>query len=68
MPLIRCPNCAQRQLVTAQLIGGTVGCTRCERTFLATAQTAAGYVRECTYVAGAIVTGTIVSWMLLRPH
>lgn len=68
MPLIRCPRCAQRQLVTDQVIGDTVGCSRCDRTFVAEPLTTASHFREVTYFAGAILIGAIVSWMLVRPN
>ena len=66
MPLTRCPKCAQRQLVSEQVIGQVIGCSRCERAFAATPLTDLARLRDLVMVAAALAVGGIVTWIVLR--
>ena len=66
MPLTRCPKCAQRQLVSDEVIGHLVGCSRCERTFMAEPVSSLGQLRDLLMVAAALAVGGIVAWFMLR--
>ena len=66
MPLTRCPKCAQRQLVTETVIGHLVGCSRCDRTFLAQPMSGLGHLRDLIMVAAALAVGGMVAWFMLR--
>ena len=66
MPVTRCPRCAQRQLVAAEVIGKLIGCSRCERTFTAGAERGLGRLRDLVMVAAALAVGGMVAWMLMR--
>ena len=66
MPLTRCPKCAQRQLVTDEMMDHLVGCSRCERTFIAQPVTSLGQLRDLIMVAAALAVGGIVAWFMLR--
>jgi hypothetical protein len=66
MPLTRCPKCAQRQLVSEQVIGQVIGCSRCERPFTASPLTELARLRDLIMVAAALAVGGIVTWIVLR--
>jgi len=66
MPLIRCPKCAQRQLVSEPMIGHLVGCSRCERTFMAQPLSSLGQLRDLLMMAAALTVGGLVAWFILR--
>jgi hypothetical protein len=66
MHLTRCPKCAQRQLITETVIGQTIGCSRCERTFTARPLSGLGHLRDVVYVTAALVIGGVVAWLLMR--
>jgi hypothetical protein len=65
MPVTRCPRCAHRQVVAAEVIGEIVGCPRCERTFPAVALSGVGRARDLLMVLAALVVGGVVAWLLL---
>ena len=66
MPVTRCPRCAQRQLVSAEVIGQLIGCSRCERTFTASSVSGLGQIRDLIMVAAALAVGGVVAWILMR--
>jgi DNA-directed RNA polymerase subunit RPC12/RpoP len=66
MPATRCPYCAQRVLIADAVIGQTVACSRCERTFEAKAQSKTSRLGEVLLVLAAITVGAIVAWLIMR--
>ncbi len=66
MPVTRCPRCAQRQLVAAEVIGKLIGCSRCERTFTAASEGGFGRLRDLVMVAAALAVCGVVAWILMR--
>ena len=67
MPIARCPKCGGRQLIDAHVVGQSVACIKCERSFVARAQggfNVGGVVLTCCAIAG----GVAASWYFIRPH
>ena len=66
MPIVHCPYCAQRVVVDGLVPGEIVGCSRCEKTFIAVPQSPARRLGELLLVAAALAVGLIVGWLILR--
>ena len=67
MPIARCPKCGGRQLIDAHVVGQSVACIKCEKSFVAQSQ--GGFNLGGVVVTFcAIAAGVAASWYFIRPH
>jgi uncharacterized protein (DUF983 family) len=68
MPIARCPKCGGRQLIDAHVVGQSVACIKCEKSFVAQAQGGFRHLGEILVACSAIAAGIAASWYFIRPH